>query len=601
MTAASKKTTTMTFPMEDSDGPFPPNGGSNEPFHDEDQDGGAGDNNERAAQGTAEAAGMDEATATTMTTTSHRRDMVASHETLRSSIRSLRHDVTQETPAVDFLVPSIPVGTFDREPISIHAFVDGGMNVQDAVQRLDVCWYNPFYTKDVNRRGTFGFVFWLEALARKVEQAEPRVAQLLRFIQAPDCTTVDEATNAKLYAILATHGRFTEDGVEQPLLQRKKRDGIAMLRFYFRMYPVDPVDWILVRVAVEAAEGLQNRTLTCWDGDWEAIIDWQEKIARRLNAPFYRNCAAAKEDSIERAASNMGMWILFKSTMREGKAKKFLDRYTFRDARQVYEDLFKQAKKDMKEEEKRAERSDDDNSDGEEESSVFSEGSMEEASISDQEYEAVTTGLKPRRDYNYRFKLTVTDTGREQRSKSVAVVVSAIQQLLDNISVTTTSKPVLRPWRASNNDSPTIMEPSKVPRTESGLAPYLFDRFWDKDTGRYHAAIFLGYDGFSPATLAAYTRSGVLMGKVMPYFLTDRPIQDDAGACAGWLLGSTTLTDQAWIQAVLTEAVRPLPIEVARRRISLPGDTATQKTVYAIRLFGSAGDKMELVQQLTQL
>ena len=218
----------------------------------------------------------------------------------------------------------------------------------------------------------------------------------------------------------------------------------------------------------------------------------------------------------------------------------------------------------------------------------------------DRKPEVVT--LQPRRLYNHRFKLTVTGTGHNQRSKGFAVVVEAIRQMMVDIKDVTNSQPVLRPWRLSNKDSPTITEPRGVPRSESGLAPYLFDRFWDKVSGNYYAEIFLGFDGKEPAELAALTRTEGATVDQLPYFLTNRAIQDDLVECAGWLLGSTTVTDQERLVSVLAEAVSPISIDVARRRIPFPGENPLkQKMIFAFRIFVSAVQKNELATKLTDL
>ena len=492
-----------------------------------------------------------------------------------------------------------------EEPIRIQTIAGMDMTIKEAVQRLSKCFSNPFFSTEGMFHGFFGFVFWLEALASQTERSEPRVAFLLRNISSPDQTTVAAGHNSILFRLLATNGRFATGEVVQMILRHRiKQDGVALLWNLLEYYGTpDSLDWALVQMSLDIDEAIHKEELECWDGEWTTYAKWHAPIAKRLTAPLFRPLKKQEQniqDHSRLLASQWALWTMLEATMREGKAKDLIAQNTYKSGYVLYQELAFQHKYALvaspdttnkplveitPEEDKWLMEED------EETVVAGQEGATNEVS-----------SLQPRRLYNHRFKLTVTGTGHEQRSKGFATVVGAISQMLVDIKEVTSSQPVLRPWRLSNKESPTISEPRGVPKSESGLAPYLFDRFWDKVSGNYYAEIFLGFDGKPPVELATLTRTEGATVDQLPYYLTDRTIQDDSVECAGWLLGSTMVTDQERLVKALADAVRPLSVDVARRRIPVPGENPIKKKmIFAFRIFGSSVQKNELATKLTAL
>ena len=526
-------------------------------------------------------------------------------ETKRSPNRLPGQGDTPDAKKMASTTEQTPIKLFDKEPVQLQKIVGMGMAVTTVVQRLRKCYYNPFFAEDGTFHGSFGFVFWLESLAVQMEKTDPKVAFLLRNISPPEPLAVDDDKNATLFRVLCKKGRFSAgEHIQSAMKHKDKQNGVAFLWHLIEHFGTpDSLDWALVQIALDIDDETSKKELPCWDGEWTTFSKWQAPIATRLTAPLFRPLLE-QESSIQEhkrlLAGQWAFWTILRATFRTEKAKAFLAPYTYRSGYTLYQDLVVQHKFELLESPAVKEKPVIEIT-PEEEKWLMEEDDVTVAAGKD-DVATVTSSLLPRRLYNHRFKFTVTGTGHDQRSKGFAAVVEALNQMMQDIKGVTNSQPVIRPWRLANTDSPTITEPRGIPRSEAGLAPYLFDRFWDRVSGNYYAEIFLGFDGKAPAELAALTRTEGATVDQLPYYLTDRAIQDDSVECAGRLLGSTLATDQDRLAKVLTEAVKPLSIDVARRRIPVPGENPIkQKMIFALRIFVSSEQKNELATKLISL
>ena len=481
-----------------------------------------------------------------------------------------------------------------RRSTRIAELNGGKINVGQLVSALKDCYFHPFYTKDVVFYGGFGFCFWLEALSQHVATDDPEVAYLLANVMAPEYVSLSSEVNERLYRLITQKGRFGAGEALTHILQlRETHDGVSLLWKLFQHFDVPgSLDWALAQLALDAEEAVSRQKLHVWSGESQKFKAWRLPVQTWMTANIFQPLQEQEPDAVRHLASQWALYTLLRTTLRAGKAAATLAKHTHRTCYMLFQEMLF--------------------ADRDEADALALPPNLETMDVFESEDAATVVAgaelttesqvLEPRRRYNHRYKLTVTGTGHDQRSKGFAFVVEAISQMLVDIKEVTHSQPVLRPWRLSNKDSPAICDAKRVPKSEAGMAPYLFDRFWDKPSGQYYAEGFLGFDTKPPVELAALTQPEGTSRDQLPYFLTDRAIQEDSIDSAGWLLGSTHVTDQERLRRVLAEAVQPLAIDVVRRRIPVPGENPLkQKMVFALRIFASATQKTEVAQRLTDL